>query len=300
MYTKLFRSLTSSSVWIEDSDTIKLWVFLMAEADEKGFVFGSVVTIADRCKLSVSRTQEILTKFAAPDPFSSDLTRNPENAGRRIEVIDGGWLVINLEYYRGLHDVGVRRVQVREANKRLRDRRKKASKKRDQTRSPVIKSDHARSGEIPSDAYSSADASAYAEKELSCDADAPPEKGDPDGWRNRTPPLVLELIDALRGAVKRVSPEAVFEKPNAKEAIDGHALVKLYQGGGLAGVPSDRQKDRLLFVLRVAPRQDLWLGKLYTLATVRKNLSMMLEQTRKDWEALKDDPDIWALVEAST
>ena len=41
-FTKLFSSITASTVWVEDSDTRVVWITLLAMADKKGRVWGSV------------------------------------------------------------------------------------------------------------------------------------------------------------------------------------------------------------------------------------------------------------------
>ncbi|MCH7825028.1 MAG: conserved phage C-terminal domain-containing protein [Acidobacteria bacterium] len=70
-----------------------------------------------------------IERFSSPDPHS----RTPDNDGRRIEAIDGGWVVLNYARYRARRDPEERRRQVREAVQRHRD------KKRNQ---PVIKNDY--------------------------------------------------------------------------------------------------------------------------------------------------------------
>ena len=83
-FTKLFSSITESTVWCEDSDTRIVWIAMLAMADKSGRVFGSVPGLANRARVSVDACREAITKFLSPDPDS----RTPDNEGRRIEPIE--------------------------------------------------------------------------------------------------------------------------------------------------------------------------------------------------------------------
>lgn len=120
MYAKLFSSLLSSSVWSEDSDTCKVWITLLALADREGYVFGSASGIARICALDVDKVTEALEKFLSPDKHSSDKTREPDRDGKRIEIVDGGWHLLNYAHYRDLADADVRRAQYRASKRKAR------------------------------------------------------------------------------------------------------------------------------------------------------------------------------------
>lgn len=120
MYAKLFRSLTMSSIWSEDKDTRILWTTMLAEADAEGFIFGAIPGLANVARLTIPETKAALAKLMAPDPDSGDLARNPENEGRRVQEIQGGWRLVNYVHYRDIHDQEVRRAQYRESKRRKR------------------------------------------------------------------------------------------------------------------------------------------------------------------------------------
>jgi hypothetical protein len=122
MYAKLYSTILRSSIWLEDAETRLLWITMLAAADEKGFVFGSPAGMAHTARISIEATKAALAKLAAPDPDSSDLSENPENEGRRIEVVDGGWRLINYGRYRAIRDSDERREQNRQAKRRERER----------------------------------------------------------------------------------------------------------------------------------------------------------------------------------
>jgi hypothetical protein len=130
MYTKLYSSLLTSSVWSEDLETRILWITLLALADREGFVFGSAVGLARQAVLPLEAVHRSLEKLMAADPESQDRQRDPERDGRRIEAgSQGGWRILNYGYYRDLKKAEDRREQVREAVRRYRASAKKDDSK---------------------------------------------------------------------------------------------------------------------------------------------------------------------------
>lgn len=119
-YTKLFRSIVSSTIWAEDPTTTKVWVTLLALADYNGEVEGTVPYIARLAYVSVDDCSKAIDLFLAPDPNS----RTPDNAGRRIERTPMGWVILNHAKYRAMATKEARR----EAD-RLRKARERAAKR---------------------------------------------------------------------------------------------------------------------------------------------------------------------------
>jgi len=91
---------------------------MIAAMDEDGFVqFASVSNVAHRAVVSVEEAQEAIKCLESPDLNSS----NPENEGRRIERVDGGWMVINAPVYRSMATRIVIKEQTRERVRRFRE-----------------------------------------------------------------------------------------------------------------------------------------------------------------------------------
>ena len=109
-YTKLFSSITESTVWGEPYPTRIVWVAMLAMADAAGNVYAAVPGLARRANVTVQEAQAALDAFLAPDPWS----RTPDNDGRRIEVIDGGWRLTNHAKYRAIRGADDRREAKRE------------------------------------------------------------------------------------------------------------------------------------------------------------------------------------------
>jgi hypothetical protein len=99
-FTKLFSSITDSSIWCEDSDTRVVWVTMLAMADVNGEIQAAIPGLAKRSAVSLEKTEIALSKFLSPDPYS----RDSDNKGVRIEVIQGGWRLLNYKKYRDLRN----------------------------------------------------------------------------------------------------------------------------------------------------------------------------------------------------
>jgi len=120
MYTKLFNSIVTSTVWQESSDIRVVWVTLLALADKNGEVQASIPGLANLANVSIPDCEEALAALSAPDEYS----RTPDNEGRRIQAINGGWELLNHGTYRDKATDADRREQARLRKQRQRDRQK--------------------------------------------------------------------------------------------------------------------------------------------------------------------------------
>lgn len=121
MYNKLFGKILDSSIWLEPDPTRIVWITLLAAMDEDGFAhFSAIQNLADRAKVTLEACQQALEKFQNPDRESG----NPDNEGRRIERVPGGWLILNAKYYRELFNTARKRELTRERVARFRAARK--------------------------------------------------------------------------------------------------------------------------------------------------------------------------------
>jgi hypothetical protein len=121
-FTKLFSSITESTVWCESDRTRLVWITMLAMADQFGRVMGSVPGLANRARVPVGDARVAIAAFLGPDPDS----RTKDHEGRRIEEIDGGWRLLNHGKYRDIRSVQDRKEQNRLAQARARARRKAA------------------------------------------------------------------------------------------------------------------------------------------------------------------------------
>src|SRR5687768_11367511 len=90
-YTKLFASITESTIWSEPAGTRLVWITLLAKSNRHGEVYGSVPGLARLANVTLAECEAAIATFMAPDKWS----RTPDNEGRRVEAIDGGWRLLN-------------------------------------------------------------------------------------------------------------------------------------------------------------------------------------------------------------
>lgn len=110
-FTKLASSIVTSSVWVQDDYILRVWIAMLATADANGVVEASVPGFANLCRVSIEQMEQAIAKLSEIDVYS----RSPDHDGRRIEKIDGGWLILNYAKYRAKRDPEERKRQVREA-----------------------------------------------------------------------------------------------------------------------------------------------------------------------------------------
>lgn len=95
-YTKLFSSIVASTIWREDDKTRLVWITMLAMKNERHIVEASLPGLADLARVTIKECEKAIEKLESRDKYS----RNQEHEGRRIEKVDGGWKILNGEYYR--------------------------------------------------------------------------------------------------------------------------------------------------------------------------------------------------------
>lgn len=119
-YTKLFSSLIHSTIWREADHVRIVWITLLVMSDKDGVVECSVPGLADAARVTIQQCVQALDRLQNPDIFS----RNTKNEGRRIEKIDGGFEILNFEYYRRKSSDEERRERNADKQRRWRERQK--------------------------------------------------------------------------------------------------------------------------------------------------------------------------------
>jgi hypothetical protein len=118
-YTKVYKSILSSSVWRGSKELKVLWTTMLVMADKDGFVEATVPGLAHFAGLSVQETLESLHVLLSPDEFS----RTKAYEGRRVEEIEGGWLIFNHSKYRDMaptDDARAKHLKVRADERQVR------------------------------------------------------------------------------------------------------------------------------------------------------------------------------------
>lgn len=83
---------------------------MLAMCDRNGVVEGTIPGLARIANVTVEECEAALARFKAPDRYS----RSKEHEGRRIDEIDGGWLLLNHAKYRSMRQAEDRREYQRD------------------------------------------------------------------------------------------------------------------------------------------------------------------------------------------
>lgn len=121
-YVKIYgNQLMRSTVWVNTSKETKLlWITMLAIADKNGLVLASIPGLAKEAGISLAECEESIGVLCSPDPYS----RTKKYEGRRLEVIDGGFLLLNYKKYREMRT----EAQVKEAERKAAWRAKQSEK----------------------------------------------------------------------------------------------------------------------------------------------------------------------------
>src|SRR4029078_12548203 len=109
MFTKLFSSITDSTIWREPDHVRLCCITMLAKCDKHGIVYASVPGLSDAAKVSLESCQDAILKLSSPAEWS----RSKEDERRRIHEFDGGWMLINHHKYKKIKDADERREYVR-------------------------------------------------------------------------------------------------------------------------------------------------------------------------------------------
>lgn len=180
-YSKLHSSVVYSSLWSQRDHVRLLFITLLAVCDKDGCVYGSRSGFERLSMIDPDACEELdpWSVLLGPDSDSSDKMRAPENEGRRIEEIPGGFRLLNFAYYRGLRNDDDRREQNRLAQERFRNKNK--------PRSATVS--HVK----PPKAHTEADAEAGGRKQ-------PPSDSEMIVWENRSyyPSALREMLKMVK------------------------------------------------------------------------------------------------------
>ena len=101
MYNKLFTSILDSSIWLEPTHIRIVWITLLAAMDKHGYAaFSTVENLAKRAIVTPAQAAAAVQVLTSPDARAPGQV----NDGRRIERVDGGFIILNSQKYRDIHD----------------------------------------------------------------------------------------------------------------------------------------------------------------------------------------------------
>ena len=186
-FAKLSSSLVTSTLWVQDHTTIRVFIALLATADSEGSVSGTVPGYASLCRMSIEEFEASMAVLTSPDKYS----RTPDNEGRRVKAVPGGWLVLNYALYRDSRDNETRRQQNAAAQ------RKHRAKLKVNGHCHADVSSNADSKQAKADVSQSKPESAPADAESQMQT-ADTENRNGDGPKGSAPASKPDFMDALR------------------------------------------------------------------------------------------------------
>lgn len=89
-FTKLQRSIITSSIWLEAAETRLVWITLLAICDRDGIARVSDKMLAHTARVTDKGCEAAIKTLMAPDSDSRD-----RGDGRRIERVEGGFYIVN-------------------------------------------------------------------------------------------------------------------------------------------------------------------------------------------------------------
>jgi len=119
-YTKLFSDILTSSIWLTDTSTRIVWITMLAMKDKDGFVKGSVGNMAHMARVTTGEAKKAIDALESPDEDST----TADNEGKRIERVQGGWIVLNHELYKAKLSDNPDAEKARERMRRFREKKR--------------------------------------------------------------------------------------------------------------------------------------------------------------------------------
>jgi hypothetical protein len=93
---------------------------MLALSDKNGVVEASIPGLSDASRVTIEECEDALKRLKSPDRYS----RSKEFEGKRIEDVEGGWLLLNYARYRGKLTSDKIREQARIRQQRFREKQK--------------------------------------------------------------------------------------------------------------------------------------------------------------------------------
>jgi hypothetical protein len=205
-FTKLFSSITASTIWAAPDQTRIVWITMLAMADQHGRVWASIPGLANIARVSIEATETALAELMAPDKYS----RTTEHEGRRIAPIDGGWRLLNHGKYRAIRD----EESIKESKRRYINNRRAAERKAashavedvEQCRTDVDRSRANTEAEAEADTEKSAGGGATSNQGAATEQLPPAFEGQ-DEFKAQKPSVAGRACLAMRGAnIQGVNP----------------------------------------------------------------------------------------------
>lgn len=204
-FTKLWSEILSSSIWNEGDKVRLVWITMLAAMGPDGMVRASVGGLAHLARVDKEACEEAIGVLSKPDPDS----RSTAFDGRRIERVEGGFLILNGAKYREARSHDERKVYMAEYMKEY--RRKQTVNNREQNVNrckPAVDT-----GKPPLTPVSPSRSREEAEADKK-NTPLPPKGGEPSAPVERKRNFPLEALAELDGHDPKATPPEKWQAYN--------------------------------------------------------------------------------------
>jgi hypothetical protein len=210
-FTKLDQSIVTSTIWCESDATLRVWITLLAMCNQYGEVQGTLPGLASLARCSLADTKAAIKIFLAPDPYS----RTKEMEGRRIEIIEGGWVLINHAKYREMQNKAEKAEKARARQERYRAKKNdRSTAVVDNETTAVDKNRHKRSESVTRNALTTLVTPCHPHTDTDTDLDPDLEANSKANSHQDPDP---ERVTARRGVGEPASVSKEVEIPEIRE-----------------------------------------------------------------------------------
>lgn len=117
----LWSGIVDSSIWREPDYVLKVFLTMLALKDADHIVRMTAYQLSERAKKTELEVLDALKILSSPDKRRIE---KQEFDGRRIKLVEEGWLILNGEKYRDMVQLEMKRARNRRAQQAFRDRKK--------------------------------------------------------------------------------------------------------------------------------------------------------------------------------
>lgn len=98
-YSPIWSSIVNSSLWREAYHVRILFASMLAVKDRNFMVYGDSYKLSTLANITEEEAIDAIRVLSSPD---TKRIAPQEYGGRRIEAVDGGWLILNARKYRDM------------------------------------------------------------------------------------------------------------------------------------------------------------------------------------------------------
>ena len=98
-YVPIFSKIVDSSLWDESDLVVKVYLTMLAKKDPDNVVRATSYNVGKWSRKTEAEALQAIRVLESPDTKRME----PQlNEGRRLKKVEGGWLILNAEYYQNL------------------------------------------------------------------------------------------------------------------------------------------------------------------------------------------------------